>query len=61
MTIGKYTTLISKQLCTTQHNTTQFACLTFNNHSTIFQGQLYGVTITKTKDTDFSGKINVLG
>ena len=44
-----------------QHNTTQFARLTFNNHSTIFQGRHYGITITKTKNTDFSAKINTLG
>ena len=44
-----------------QHNTTQFAHLTFNNHSTILQGQHYGITITETKDKDFTAKINVLG
>ena len=43
------------------NNTTQFARLTFNNHSTIFQGQHNGITITKTKDTDFSAKIKALG
>ena len=43
------------------HNTTQFVCLTFNNHSTIFEGQHYGITITKTKDKDFTAKINALG
>ena len=44
-----------------QHNTTQFVFLMFNNHSTIFQGRHYGITITKTKDKDFTAKINVLG
>ena len=26
-----------------QHNTTQFVCVTFNNHSKVFQGQSYGI------------------
>ena len=43
-----------------QHNTTQFAHLTFNNHSTIFQGRHYGITITKVKDKNFTAKSNVL-
>ena len=38
------------------HNTTQFTHLTFNNHSTIFQGLHHGITITKTKDKDFTVK-----
>ena len=42
-----------------QHNTTQFTHLTFNNHSTIFQGQHYGITITKIKI--LQSKINTLG
>ena len=42
-------------------NTTQFMCVTFKNHSTIFQGQHYDITITKTKDKDFTAKINTLG
>ena len=39
-----------------QHNTTQFVCLMFNKHSTIFQGRYYGITITKIKDKDFTVK-----
>ena len=42
-----------------QHNTTQFVCVTFKNHSTIFQGWHCGITVTKTKD--FTTKINALG
>ena len=30
-----------------QHNTTQFVCVTFNNHSTILQGRHYGITKIK--------------
>ena len=40
-----------------QYNTTQFAHLTFNNHSTIFQGQHYSITITKIEtDKNFMVK-----
>ena len=38
----------------TQHNTTQFVCVTFNNHSKIFQGRSHGIKF-------YSTKINVLG
>ena len=30
-----------------QHNTRQFMCVTFNNHSKIFQGRPYSVTKKK--------------
>ena len=39
----------------TQHNTTQFTHVTFNNHSKIFQGQSYSIK------RFYNAKINALG